>query len=99
LILDGVEDLVDGEPERGEVLCRFEDLKRTWYENSERMSLVGGLLPIWFFGSDSSFILRLGLFSVAFGGVVGGALHWRGSSLLPLTGCRDGLGIRPHSSE
>jgi len=24
LVLDGVEDLVDGEPERGEVLCRLE---------------------------------------------------------------------------
>ena len=29
LILNGIEDLVDGELERGEVLCRLEGLKQT----------------------------------------------------------------------
>ena len=29
LVLDGVEDLVDGEPERGEVLCQLKGLGQT----------------------------------------------------------------------
>jgi len=29
LVLDGIEDLVDGEPERSEVLCRLEGLEQT----------------------------------------------------------------------
>jgi len=29
LLLDGIEDLIDGEPERGEVLCQFEGLEQT----------------------------------------------------------------------
>ena len=29
LVLDGIEDLVDGEPERSEVFCRLESLEQT----------------------------------------------------------------------
>ena len=30
LVLDGVEDFVDGKYERGKVLCQLEVLERTW---------------------------------------------------------------------
>ena len=70
LVFDGVEDFVDGEHERGEVLYRLEGLERTRYENCERLSLIGKLLLIWISDSSSSFVLRLGVFSfvIAFGG-------------------------------
>ena len=44
LVLDCVEDLVDGKPEWGNVLCRLKGLERTRQGNRERLSL-GGAAP------------------------------------------------------
>jgi len=33
MVLDGIEDLIDGELERSEVLCRLEGLEWTWQKN------------------------------------------------------------------
>ena len=43
LVLDGIEDVVDGEPQRGEVLLHSEDSKWIWGENREHLLLEGGL--------------------------------------------------------
>ena len=46
LVLDGVKDFIDGEPQRSVVFFHLEGLERIQRENRERLSFVGGLHPI-----------------------------------------------------
>ena len=55
LVLDGIEDVVDGKPQRGEVLLRSEWI---WRENQERLLLEDGLLPVLVVGMGRSLAMR-----------------------------------------
>ena len=59
LILDGVEDLVDGEPQRSGILFRLEGSEGTWREDRERLTLEGKLPPVQILGIGGGFVLRL----------------------------------------
>jgi len=59
LILDGVEDFVDGEPERSELLYRLVGSERTWSEDREHLPLIGRLPSVPILGMGGSFVQRL----------------------------------------
>ena len=47
LVLDSIENLIDGEPQQGEVLFHSEGSERIQRENREHLLLEGGLPSIW----------------------------------------------------
>jgi len=77
LILDGIEDFVNREPQRSEVLFHLEGLNWIQWEDQEHMSFVGWLPPIRITGIDWGFVLRLQLLSViaAFERLIDRAFH------------------------
>jgi len=61
LVFDGIEDVVDIEPRRGEVLLRSEGSEWIGGENREWLLLEGGLPPILVAGMNRGFALRIHL--------------------------------------
>ena len=77
LVLDDIEDFVDGKSEWSKVFFYLEGLEWIRRENRERLSFVGRLPLIRVTGMGESFVPRLRLLSViaTFERLVGGALH------------------------
>ena len=50
LVLHGVENLIDGESQRGEMLFCLEGSEWTWRKNQDRLSLKGRLPPVQVLG-------------------------------------------------
>jgi len=64
LVLDGVEDLVDKEPQQREILFhRLVSSKWVWRKDGERLSLEDKLPPVSILGVGGGFIGRLRLSS------------------------------------
>jgi len=77
LVLDGVEDFVDGKPQQDEVLFCSKSSEWIWKENRERLLLEDGLPLILVAGMGRSFTLRVHLlsFTAAFERMIDRTLH------------------------
>ena len=89
MVLDGVEDFVDGDPERSELLYGVVGSERTLVRG---LSLEGWLTPIPILGMGGGLVWRRRHHHASRSGC-------RKSSLPPPTRCRAELGIELRSSE
>ena len=77
LVLDGIEDLVDGESQQSEMMFRSESSEWDWREDWEPLSLEGKLPPVQVLGIGRGFVRRLRLSSIVtmFRNIIKESLH------------------------